>query len=129
MDWQQALARRLVADAACSAIAADHWDWDEREQTTPLPCGVLVLVSDPRPQNLKGFQGRRESRVQVNCLAADRGTVAQLREAAIAALVPGGEFDGVSFSRAMIENGSGQAEKTEGGSLFRARFDVVVFHD
>ncbi|XUU60643.1 hypothetical protein ACRAQ6_13950 [Erythrobacter sp. HA6-11] len=129
MDWQQALALRLIEDGATSAIAADRWDWDEREQTTKLPCGVLRLVSDPRPQHLAGFVSRRESRVQVNCEATDRDTAIALREAAIAAVVPGGTFNGIGFGRGMIENVFGDAEPSESGRIFRQRFDLLVMHD
>lgn len=129
MDWQQALARRLIDDAATAAIAADRWDWDEREQTTPLPCGVLEVVSDPRPQHLAGFHTRRQSRVQVSCLATSRAEAAALREAAIEAITPGGEFSGIGFSRAMIENVAADAERTETGRVFRQRFDLLIMHD
>ncbi len=129
MDWQQALANRLIQHAATAAIAGNRWDWDEREQTSALPGGVLELVSDPRPQHLAGFHSRRQSRVQVNCQAFSRAQAIALREAAIAALVPAGVFDGITFGRAMIENVIGDAEKTEGGRVFRQRFDLLVMHD
>lgn len=129
MDWQQAVARRLIADAACAAIAGDRWDWYAREQTSVVPGGVLELVSDDRPQHLKGFYGRRGSRVQVNCLAHDRPTAFALREAAISALVVAGTFDGVGFSRGMIENVTADAETTDGSHVIRARFDVLLWHD
>jgi hypothetical protein len=129
MDWQQALARRLIADSATAAIAGNRWDWDEREQTSKLPGGVLELVSDPRPQHLAGFHARRESRVQISCLAMSRAEAVALREAAIAAVVPGGTFDGISFGRGMIENVSGDTDRTEGGRIFCQRFDLLVMHD
>jgi hypothetical protein len=129
MDWQQALARRLIAAPAVAAIAADRWDWDEREQTSWLPGGVLELISDPRPQHLGGFHSRRESRVQISCLAMNRAEAIALRDAAIAAVVPGGTFGGIRFGRGMIENVSGDTDRTEGARIYRQRFDLLVMHD
>lgn len=126
MNWEQALRQRLI-DAATPAD--DRWHWDVRPQGAPMPCGVLQTISDPRPQHLKGFTGRRQSRVQIRCLAEDKAAAVALREAAIAAVTGAGMFHGVTFGRAMIDGGGGGGEPGVASIFANERFDVLVMHD
>lgn len=134
MNWEQALRQRLLDDAAVAVLAGARVFWRVRKQGTPLPAVVLTIVSDPRPQTLKGFAARRESRVQIDCWssgAADvsRAALAALREAVIAALAPGGDFYGVRFGRANFDPVRDLGELTEAGFNHRDQFDLLVFHD
>jgi hypothetical protein len=102
-----------------------------RPAGSALPALVLQVISDPRPQHLKGFNARRQSRVQVSCLAADRATVRGLREAAIAALVAAGDFYGVRFGRALIPNLGDRGGDAPSGTGFvhRDLVDLLIWHD
>lgn len=131
MDWEQALRQRLLDDAAIGAIVGSGVDWSKRPQDRPLPWLGLRLVSDPRPQDLKGFVGRRQSRVQADCWAATRAEAVALREAAIACLVPAGEFHGVRFGRGFIAEPGARdlGQHTEAGFVHRDSLDFLIWHD
>lgn len=123
MDWEQALRTRAKAAVAATV------DWDLRPEHSGLPCVVLTLVSDPRPQHLKGFNVHRESRVQVDCWAETATAAYDLREALIPVLVDAGTFDGIEFGRGAIEIGLRRAEKTEAGFVHRDSFDLITLHN
>ncbi|PKB19656.1 uncharacterized protein DUF3168 [Novosphingobium kunmingense] len=136
MDWEQALRQRLLDDAGCAALLGSFDGdpavfWTERPQGAPYPSLVLTVVSDPRPQTLKGFQGNRESRVQVDCRddGATRGAVKALREAAIAALAGPFVSGGVRFGRSQFGPVRDLSEKTETGFVHRDSFDALIWHD
>lgn len=129
MDWEQAVARRLLTDSAVAALVGSRVDWNLRPHGSALPALVLTLASDPRPQTLAGFTTRRESRVQVDCHAATRGQAVALREAAIAALVQPGTFDGVGFGRGFIEIARSGGEHTESGFVHTDSFDILLWHE
>jgi hypothetical protein len=128
MDWEEALRARALADAAVMA-ACGGVSWDVRPQDKPLPWLVLSLVSDPRPQDLKDFVSRRESRVQVDAWAESASAAKALRQAAQAALVPAGDFEGIGFGRGLVELGRRTAADTGTGFVHRDSFDLMVWHD
>lgn len=136
MDWEQALRRRLLADAAVVEMVSARVFWRVRPQGAALPCIVLTLISDPQPQTLEGFQPRRESRVQVDCWAdggdaaapETRATVVALRKAAIAALAGPFTQDGILFGRTNFTPVMDRGERTETGLVHRDQFDALVFH-
>lgn len=125
MGWEAALCQRLLDDPAVTCGAS----YGQRPQGEGLPWITLQVVSDPRPQTLGAFQGRRESRVQIDVRAKTRAEVVALREAAIAALAPAGSFGGVLFGRANFQPVRDRGESTETGFVHRDSFDVLVWHD
>lgn len=137
MTWEAALRRRLLADGALSALVADRVFWRLRQQGSALPAVVLTLISDPRPQTLKGFQGNRGSLVQFDCWADGgkdgeentRAEVAALREAVIAALAGPFAQDGVQFSRSMFDPVRDLGEATDTGFVHRDSFDATIWHN
>lgn len=134
MSWETALRQRLIVDPAVDALigkkgGAVSIDWTVRVPGAPMPAIVLTTISDPRPQTLEGLQGNRQSRVQVDVLASDRAACAALREAAIAALLPGGAFYGAAFGRAMVGSVTDRSQNTDTGFVHRDQFDVLVWHD
>lgn len=100
---EQALRARALADAGVEAIVGTRVDWGMRNQADPLPAVTLQIISDDRPQHLKGFQPLRMTRVQATCWADEFADAKALAEALIAALVPEAEEDGVRFNRAGVE--------------------------
>lgn len=129
MNWEQALRQRLLDDGATAALVGTRIDWRQRPQQGELPALVLNLISDPRPQTMKGFQQLRASRVQVDCYAKKPADVVSLREAAIAALVVAGEFNGVRFERGFIDALRELGEKTETGFVHRDSIDFMIWHE
>lgn len=136
MSWEQALRQRLLDDAGCAAVLGEFEGrpavfWKERPQGAPYPSLVLTVVSDPRPQTLKDFQGRRETRVQVDCRddGPTRTAVIALREAAIAALAGPFVSEGVHFGRSGFDPIRDLGEKTETGFVHRDSFDALIWHD
>lgn len=136
MIWEAALRRRLLADGALSAQVADRVFWRLRQQGSALPALVLTMISDPRPQTLKAFQGNRSALVQIDCWADggkdgeenSRAEVAALREAAIAALAGPFVQDGMQFSRSTFDPVRDLGEATETGFVHRDSFDATVWH-
>lgn len=135
MDFEQALRQRLLDAAAVAALAgrdargALSIDCGLRRQESPLPAVTLRVASDPRPQDLDGFVSLRQSRVQVDCRASSRATVAALREAVIAALVPAGAFHGVNFGRGLVDQVRDLGEHGETGFVHRDSIDFLIWHD
>lgn len=130
-----ALRRRLLGDATVVGIVGVHpadgqksIDWDLLRQGSPMPGVTLALISDRRDETGDGVFSIRPSRVQAECLARDKETAVRLREAVIAALVPDGEFFGVWFDRAHIENGRSGAGDIEGVAVLFETIDFIIWH-
>ena len=133
MGLETALSARLLNDAAYKAAMSGRIDWMRRPGRT-LPATTLQIISDPRPQHMKGFQ-TRQTRVQIDIWAASPKQAAELREMAIAILVPAAQIEGVRFQRAAIANirpGMEQEGATEGqpqGELYRESIDFIFTHN
>lgn len=122
MYWRDALRARAVG------LAGGRVYWGERPQSGPLPAIVLTAVSDDRPQHLKGFD-LAPGRVQIDCYAASQEVVWDLAEAVLAALVPGGNFNGHNFSRADVALGPRDMTERVGNiTVFRVSMDLVFHH-
>lgn len=134
MSMREALRRRLVESPAVAAIVADRVFWDERPQASALPAIVLQVVSDPRPQTMKGFQAARATRVQADCMAqtgpagGGPAIVAALVEAVIAAVAPAAQVGGTAFSRSFVDAARDLPERTEHGIVNRTSLDLIVWH-
>jgi len=129
MTMETALRKRLLDDAAVKAIVSTRVDWAVRPEKAPFPAIVLTLVSDDRSQNFEGFNGFRQTRVQVDCYALEYGQAVTLREAAIAVLVPEATVSGVTFLRAFINNVLDRGDQTETGFIHRQLIDLSIWHD
>ncbi|MGB7407153.1 MAG: hypothetical protein WA908_01490 [Pontixanthobacter sp.] len=127
MNWEQALARRLLNDGDIAAAVATRVDWSRR-QSSMLPAIVLETISDPRPQTHDGFDTMRPTRVRVHCLAKDRQSGFPVKEAAIAALAPAGTFDGISFDRGQVDAVRDLSGDTETGFIDRQSIDFIIWH-
>lgn len=123
MDWRTALRARVTG------LAGGRVYWADRPQSSALPAIVLTAVSDDRPQHLKGFS-LAPGRIQIDAYAATSKESWDLAEAALAALVPGGTFNGHNFSRADVALGLRDLTERSGTTTtFRVSFDLTIHHE
>lgn len=122
MDWRAALLSRLTG------VAGGRVYWADRPQTSVLPALVLLMASDDRPQNLKGFD-LNPGRVQVDAYGRTSKESWDLAEAAIVLLLPGGTFNDHVFFRADIAIGPRDlAERVGSTTIFRVSMDLIFHH-
>src|SRR3546814_2638414 len=60
---------RLGANGAVNAVVSKRIYWGVGPQGAALPYVRLHIISDPRPEHLKGYQGSRRTRIQVSIFA------------------------------------------------------------
>ncbi len=102
---------------------------DERPQTSALPAAVLLVVSDPRPSTHDGRVSLRETRVQVDCMAASRGEADEIAEAVIGAAEPAGIVGKTRFARSFVDGSRSYSSKPDnGGTTFVTSLDLFVWH-
>lgn len=129
MTMETALRARLMADGAVAAIAGTRIDWTNRPSATAYPAVTLMVVSDPRPQHMKGFQGLRGTRLQIDTMALDAATKVALREAVIACVVEPATEGGTVFGRGFINNVVDRGEDVPGqGFIHRDMIDATIWH-
>lgn len=128
MDMEGALRARLLADAAVAALVAERVYWVGRPQGGTLPDVTLQVITDGREQDMKGFVGLQQTRVQIDSRATSYGQAKALAEAAISALVGAGTFYGVRFERAEVEGPIDLPERTETQFIHRKSFDLLAWH-
>ncbi|ALJ14121.1 tail completion protein gp17 [Sphingopyxis macrogoltabida] len=126
---EEALRSRLKAAGPVAAIVGTRIDWGLRPQGDPYPSVVLKVISDPMPQDYKGFIAMRETRVQIDCLADDRLTAIALRKAVITAIVAGGTYFGTRFGRAFIDSVRDLGAKTGTEFVHRDSIDALIWHN
>lgn len=124
---EEALRSRLLEDEAVKAIVGTLVDWSRR--SGGYPCIVLTALPSLMPQTYKGFMEMRSTRVQIDCLALDRKTVIALRKAAIAAVVPAGEFHGTKFRRSFIDSVTDKGSQTGTDFVERDKIDAIIWHN
>lgn len=126
---ETALRSRLLDDADVTAIVTERVHWSVRPQDDELPSLVLQVISDPRPQTYKGAVGMRQTRVQLDCYAADRAGAVALREAVIAAITPAGTFFGTKFQRAFIDTVRDLGAHSDTADfVHRDSIDALIWH-
>lgn len=127
MDMEAALRARLLAAAPVTALIGQRVYWVDRPQSTALPAIVLQVISDPRPQHLKGFQELRETRVQMDIFDTSYAQVRAVTEAALAAIVPENTSNGIIFNRALVDASRDLGERTETAFIHRTQIDLLVW--
>ena len=101
MDMQAALRDRLVDSVAVGAICSDRIYWIDRPQLDSLPAITLQVVTDSRPQHLKGFDTYQRTTIQIDCWGETYAVCRQMTEAVIAEVVPEHTGNGIEFMRAI----------------------------
>lgn len=124
MDMQGALRARITGAAT---TAGQRVYWVDRPQDTALPAVTLQVISDPRPQHLRGFESIRVTLVQIDCWAETYAAAAALKEAVLIAVVPEGTGNGIRFDRAMIEAIRDLGERVETKFIHRASLDLTFW--
>lgn len=129
-NFEDAIVARLEADASVSAQIGRKDSnpaiaWDEIPQGYPVPFIRLQVVTDDRPQHLKGYESARPTRVQMDVVGERRRAARRLTEAAIDALVPVATVGGVIFNRTMIGGGSSGPDRRGEQPVFRIRTDLI----
>lgn len=127
---KSALVQRLLAADPVSAIVAQKIKWGIVPQTTALPYVRMQVISDPRPIHLKGYDGARETRVQVDCFATTSVEADALAAAIIATMLPPtAHAPGGHFGRTKALGPEDLGEDVEGkGFIHRAKVDLLVRH-
>ena len=124
MDMQGALRARITG---ASTSAGTRVYWVDRPQASALPSVTLQIITDLRPQHLKGFDETRDTRVQIDCWAATYAAATALKEAVLAAVIPINTSNGIRFDRAIIDGERDLGERTETQFIHRASVDLVIW--
>lgn len=127
-DLQAALIARLLDDAAVAALVARRGYWGIVPQNTAKPYFRMQVISDPRPQHLKGYDGSRGTRVQVDCFGATYAASVALAKAIIAAVAQPVTIGTSRFGRTHAEGPRDLGEDTTAGFVHRASIDLLVRH-
>lgn len=128
-----ALIARLEDDPKVTDFIVNRVYWLVRPQgrENDLPALVLQVVSEERPQHLKGWQDMRIATVQVACFALKYSTSRKLAEAVIDCLVPVAEVidpagDDVLFWRAAVDGPRDLGNQEETRFVHRAVVDLTI---
>lgn len=101
---------------------------DKVPQKAARPYATYQVISDPRPEHLKGYDRSRQSRVQVDVIAATYGEARGVSEDIIAAVAAPGVHGGTRFGRVKAEGPRDLSEETASGTISKASTDLLVDH-
>jgi len=134
VTFEDALEARMRADETITGPIGGRIEWGRRIEA--IPAVTLQIVSDPRPQHMKGFQTVRSTDVQIDVWSATAAEAAKIRNVLIDRLVAPALVEQVRFQRAMITNTRGGSEQPQAGQtqrfrgeLFRQSIDITFTHD
>lgn len=123
-----ALLGRLKADLALAARVGARIYWQSRPQGDPLPGITLQVISDPRPQHMKGFHDLRATRVQADVWGATEKDVAEIVELLVAAVAPEKVQGDTRFDRSFVDGGRDLPERLGDQTINRTSLDLIVHH-
>lgn len=128
-DYRVSFRSKLKASTELVDIVGDRLDWGPRADGSGLPAVCMHVTSDPRPKHFTGWQGLRETRIQIDCFS-DVGVDEALAIAELVFLAIGGPFvlDGVRFEMPSIEGPETSGNQEERIYVHRARLDVLAWH-
>jgi hypothetical protein len=128
-DLATAFRARLVADTAVAAIVSTRIYWGVVPQNATLPYVRLHIISDPRPEHLKGYQGSRRTRIQASCFASSFGVAKQLGTAIVKAVSSPWADTGGKVGRVKCEGPrEGQGTDTANGFIHHQIVDAMMEH-
>lgn len=122
MSWEEDLRTRAIT----AGVAEFHWG--EAPQGTELPYAVATVVSDPRPEHLKGYIGMRRSRVQIDCYARTVKAAAAMAETLVAGLSDPATVGGTRFGRCVAEGPTDQPGAAAGKTIHRRMLQFFITH-
>lgn len=128
-DFAIALRGRIVADTAVASVLGTRlYPVNKVPQAAAKPYAYYQVISDPRPEHLKGYDGARQSRVQVDVIADDFAQARDVGEKIVAAVSLPGTFGGIKFGRTKAEGPRDLTEETASGTISRASLDLLPEH-
>lgn len=128
-DFAQALKTRLAAYAPLTTLTgAGKIHWGRVPQGTLLPYVRLTVASDPRPENLDGYDGARVTRVQCDCFAASWGLARDIAAKIVTVTDAPATVTGIKFGRVKAEGPIDFGEETANGYVFQASLDLLAEH-
>lgn len=127
-DLQAALRARLIAAAPVTAIVGTRVYWTKAADAAALPYIRMQTVSDERGADLDDYEIARETRVQVDCFAADYATARALSEAVIAATNGPATVSGVLMGRTVAEGPRDLGEDVTGKFVHQLSTDLLIWH-
>lgn len=128
MAMETAMRARLLADAAVSAVCGDRVAWTNRPQASAYPAVTMLVISDQYDQHMKGFQGLRGTRVQIDCMARSAAEKVALRDAVIAAIAGPFVQGSTSFDRSQRITVRDLGADSTGGFIHRDSIDLTIWH-
>lgn len=127
-DLETALRARIKADAGFVAAGSAQVEWEEQPQGVSLPHTTLLVISDERPEHLKGYDSARSTRVQADCRAETPKKAKAMARALIEAVAQPGTFSGHVFGRTKAEGPRPLNERINEKTVFRQSVDLLVWH-
>ncbi len=124
-DFRTALVTRLQA---IDGMAGVKVHWVIVPQGTARPYVRLQVISDPRPEHLKGYDTTRQTRVQADIFGTSYGQGVQLAEKITISLANPVVVGGVQFGHTKAEGPTDLGEDTSAGYVHRAQLDLIVEH-
>lgn len=128
MDMHAGLMTRLLANNAITAAVGARVNWVTRPQASALPAITLQTISDERPQHLKGSDGARDTRVQVDVWATKHSVALAIARSVIAALAAPAVVSGKRFGPARVEGQQDLGEDVNGTFVHRQSVDLIIWH-
>lgn len=118
-----------MADAEVSGVVSSRIYWGVVPQDAGMPYVRLHIISDPRPEHLKGYESARRTRVQASCFAESFGAAKQLGTKIVKATeAPWATADG-RFGRVKAEGPrEGKGDDTPAGFTHHQIVDLSVSH-
>lgn len=123
-DMQTAMRARILASALVPRVI-----WGRKvPQGTPRPYLQLQVISDPRPEHLKGYNRARATRVQADCYAGSYAEAKVMAEGLVPLLSTPATIDGIKFGHTKAEGPQDLGEDTADGFIHRMSLDLLVWH-
>ncbi len=114
--------------AIAAALGSRLYPGRKVPQGIQRPYACYQVISDPRPQTLKGYERARTARVQIDVFADSYGAAKQVAEMIILTVATPGPHGGVQFGRVKAEGPRDLGEDTESGFVHRASIDLLAEH-
>lgn len=128
MPMKTALRDRLKANPALAARVGTRIDWQSRPQGDALPSITLQMISDRRPQHMKGFHDARATRVQADVWGATDKEVTEVVDLLVSAVAPPATQGDTRFDRTFIDNATDLPERLGEQTINRTSLDLIVHH-
>ncbi|KMS54719.1 DUF3168 domain-containing protein [Sphingobium cupriresistens] len=131
MDIEDALRLRLIEADPVAEMLADYETskavfWVLRPQGSAMPAIVLTTVSAPMDEHMRGLQSLQFMRLQLDTYAPSVIVAQQLRDKAIATMVPRYRDQGFYFRPASVLGRRDLSEPGVNGPIYRTSTDIRV---